>query len=92
MSQIESVPLSDQAESFFVKMLVKTALKSIIWCTIAAVISYFWPEAAWVWYVVLAFVCIGLAAALLGKGVAIYAKRGERMSGSATDSNSGSEQ
>ncbi len=78
MQAEEPQSVADQGQSSFVRMLVKTALKSVIWCILAFIITYFWPSASWVWYVVIAFIGIGLLAALLGKAVALRAQQQAR--------------
>lgn len=65
---------AEAGDAFFVRMLVKTGIKAVIWCIMAAVITYYWPHASWVWYVVIAFVAVGLLTALIGKFSAARAR------------------
>lgn len=68
---------AEAGDAFFVRMLVKTGIKAVIWCIMAAIITYYWPQASWVWYVVVAFVAIGLLAGLIGKISAARARSEE---------------
>ena len=55
---------SHLARAFYNKILLKTAIRSVIWLMIASGVVYFFPSMTWVWYVVGAFIAIGIALAL----------------------------
>lgn len=43
------------------KVLFKTAFKGVIYLLIASIVTYFYPEKTWVWYVVAGLIGIGVA-------------------------------
>ncbi len=55
---------SDLARAFYNKILLKTAIRSIIWLMIAYGVIHFFPSMTWIWYVAGAFIAIGIALAL----------------------------
>jgi hypothetical protein len=64
---VESLENTKQQADAGVKLFYKTIIKSVIWVTLALVITYFFPEATWIWYFVVAFIVIGLGTAVILK-------------------------
>jgi hypothetical protein len=78
-SSSDSRSASSELGALSIKLLLKTALRSIVWLGIAGAITLYYPDATWPWYAAITLVAVGVLSSLY---VLIAAIRISRMEGS----------